>query len=70
MYSTGTYEFVRLDEPNAIVFRFSGNTNWRVEISEKPFFAIPFVGDPKGVSRKFGFNRYLKVFGNPVPQSA
>lgn len=70
MYSTGSLSSLELVEPNVVGFRFIGNTDWRIELLAKPVFGLPFLSDPKGVSRKFGFTRHFKVHGHPLPESA
>ena len=70
MYSTGSFSSLELVEPNNISFRFIGDIDWRIELLTTPVFRLPFLSDPKGVWRKFGFTRYFKVHGHPLPDPA
>jgi hypothetical protein len=70
MYSTGSFSSLELIPPNTIGFRFIGGTNWSVELLAKPVLRVPFISDPKGVSRKFGFDRHFKIHGSPQPERA
>ncbi|MGP0838092.1 hypothetical protein [Serratia sp. CY85251] len=68
-YLTGTFsEFHVL--PNAVEFSFIGDTTWRIEVADQPFLKIPFVGDPRGISRTMGLTHYLRVSANPAPAKA
>ena len=70
MYSTGSFSSLELVDPNIVDFHFIGDTNWRVELLKKPVFGLPFFSDPKGVTRKLGFKKHLKIYGHPLPESA
>ncbi len=62
-YSTGSFRSLEIIEPNLVSFHFIGGTQWRVEISPKKYFYVPYFSDPKGVYRKFRFSRFLKITG-------
>ena len=68
-YATGSFSSLELVEPNAVKFNFIGSTKWTVRVFDKKQLHIPFLSDPKGVSRKMYFNCYLKVYGLPIPES-
>lgn len=68
MYSTGSFSILKLIPPNSINFRFIGGIDWNIELLTKPALRLPFVTDPKGVSRKFGFKRHFKIHGRPLPE--
>lgn len=67
-YSTGSFSSLQLSEPDTVSFRFIGDTLWEIELLSKPGFRLPFVSDPKGVSRPPGFSRHFVVRGRPVPE--
>lgn len=68
-YSTGTFSAMRLDDPNTIYFRFIGESIWSVELLTRPQFCIPFISEPSGVGRSFGFSRHFIVHRDPPPQT-
>lgn len=70
MYSTGTFAELSLQPPNALTFRFFGATVWRVVLLAEREFALPFLSDPSGVSRKFKFFRHFRIEGRPQPERA
>jgi hypothetical protein len=69
IYSTGTFSSLELNAPNGIGFRFIGDTDWVIELLAKPVFRVPFISEPTGVWRRFGFTRHFKVHGNPRPHA-
>ena len=68
-YSTGWFSALSLEEPNTIRFRFIGDTTWSIELLSRPRFRIPFLAEPPGVHRPFGFFRHFLVRGNPRPRT-
>lgn len=68
MYSTGTFTELTLQPPDALTFRFFGGTIWRLILLAEQEFALPFISDPSGVSRKFKFFRHFRMEGKPQPQ--
>lgn len=68
-YSTGSFKGLQLAPPHQVRFRFIGDTAWTVEILPRPGYRLPYLGEPTGVSRKFGFSRHFVVSGNPQPQT-
>jgi hypothetical protein len=68
MYSTGTFSELILQPPNALTFRFFGGTVWRMVLLAEREFALPFISDPSGVSRKPKFFRHFRIEGNPQPE--
>nr|WP_315221036.1 hypothetical protein [uncultured Duganella sp.] len=69
-YSTGTFAELNLLPPNLLTFRFFGGTVWRLVLLDKQEFALPFLSDPGGVSRKFKFFRHFRIEGKPQPEGA
>ena len=67
MYSTGTFSELNLQPPNALMFRFFGGTIWRMVVLAEREFALPFLSDPSGVSRKLKFFRHFRIEGKPQP---
>ena len=65
MYSTGSFERLQLLPPNRASFRFFGDTDWRIELLAQPAARIPFLSEPAGVKRAFGFSRRFIVQGAP-----
>ena len=68
IYSTGSFKLLALVEPNTIKFSFIGGVEWKVHVFEKKQRHVPFLSDPKGVSRKVCFRCHLKVEGAPLPE--
>ncbi len=64
-YSTGSFRSLEVVEPNMVYFRFIDETQWKVELSSIKHFCVPYLSEPKGVHRKFKFNRYFKITGIP-----
>jgi len=69
MYSTGSFTSLQLIEPNELTFRFIGDTDWTIELFDKPTLALPFLSDPKCVKRKLALSNYFKIQGSPIPES-
>jgi hypothetical protein len=68
-YSTGSFSSLRLKEPDTVQFRFIGGTTWSVQLLSTSRLRLPFVSEPLGVHRAFGFFRHFIVRGSPVPQT-
>ena len=68
-YSTGSFSSLRLKEPDIVQFRFIGGTTWSVQLLSTSQLRLPFISEPPGVHRAFGFFRYFIVRGSPVPQT-
>lgn len=69
MYSTGTFTDLHLQAPNTLTFRFFAGTVWRAVLLTEREFSIPFLSDPRGVSRTFKFFRHFRIEGEPQPES-
>ena len=67
IYSTGSFSDLKLTAPNRAQFRFFGDTDWELEIFDAPQFRFPWLGEPVGVIRGFGFTRHFLVRGSPKP---
>jgi len=67
-YSTGSFRSLEIIEPNMVVFHFIGGTQWKIEISSKKNFFVPYISEPKGVYHKLRFSRFLKITGKPSPE--
>ena len=65
-YLTGSFTDLNI-QPNAVEFSFIGDTTWRVEIPAMPFMKLPFIGDPRGVSRPPVLKHYIKITASPAP---
>lgn len=68
-YSTGTFRELLLAPPDALTFRFIGDTTWTVTLLPQPGFRLPWLTEPRGVSRPFGFQRHFVVDGRPLPDT-
>ena len=69
-YATGSFRSFELFEPSTVKFNFIGATQWIVDVFQKKQFHIPFLSDPKGVSRKICFSSYLRIGGAPISETA
>ncbi|MDV5356878.1 hypothetical protein QM201_18585 [Enterobacter asburiae] len=65
-YTTGSFADLALFS-QAVEFSFIGDTTWRVEIPDRPFFRLPFVGDPRGIWRPVARKHYILVSADPPP---
>ena len=65
MYATGSFKNPVIENQNKITFNFIGNTRWAVELLAKKEMRLPFISSLKGISRKYPFSQYFKVYGNP-----
>ena len=61
IYASGVFSLVEVCPPNTVRFRFLGDMDWTVELLSKDTFALPYVCDPHGVSRPFGFYRRFRI---------
>lgn len=67
-YSTGSFTDLALLPPDTVSFRFIGGTTWTVQLLGKDQFRLPWVSEPRGVSRRLGFSRRFIVGGDPQPE--
>ena len=67
-YSTGSFTDLALLPPDTVSFRFIGGTTWTVRLLQQDQFRLPFVSEPRGVSRRLGFTRRFVVHGDPQPE--
>lgn len=65
-YTTGTFNFLK-SAGDTLVFRFFGDTVWRVTVLPWPAPAVPFLELPNGVRRLRLFSKRLLVTGAPKP---
>lgn len=61
IYASGVFSLVDVCPPNAIRFRFLGDMDWTLELLSRDTFALPYVFEPCGVSRPFGFHRRFRI---------
>lgn len=59
--STGTFRDLRIDSDTMLSFRFFGGSPWQVEMLPAAGFRLPFLGEPRGVWRPFGFRRSFRL---------
>lgn len=67
-YSTGSFTELALLPPDTVSFRFIGGTTWTVRLLQQDQFRLPWVSEPRGVSRRLGFTRRFVVDGDPQPE--
>jgi len=67
-YTSGYFEGLSVSS-NSVSFRFIGDTNWTVRVSESPMIKLPF-SDPRGVKRPIGLRKYIDISANPAPARA
>lgn len=60
-YGTGLFKLLDIIEPNRIAFEFFTKEAWEITLYPKPHWSIPFFSEPRGVWRKFKFNRYFRI---------
>ena len=61
IYASGVFSLVDVCPPSIVRFRFLGDMEWSVELLSEEAFALPYVSDPCGVSRPFGFHRRFRI---------
>jgi len=66
-YSTGAFSDLRLLPPNSLSFSFIGDITWRLLLLSQREFAVPWLSDPRGVSRPWKFHRSFRLEGRPLP---
>lgn len=67
-YATGSFTDLALLPPDTVRFRFIGDTDWTVRLLAQDQFRLPWVSEPRGVSRPLGFSRRFVVDGQPQPE--
>lgn len=67
-YATGSLTDLALLPPDTVRFRFIGDTDWTVRLLAQDQFRLPWVSEPRGISRPFGFLRRFFVDGQPQPE--
>ena len=70
IYSTGVFSGLALRLPDAVEFKFIGGITWKLKLLREPRFVLPFVSNPTGISRPFGFYRRFLVIGKPLPDDS
>jgi len=67
-YASGSFSDLALLPPDLVRFRFIGGTDWTLRLFDQPQFRFPWVSEPRGVSRRFGFGRHFVIGGDPQPE--
>lgn len=67
-YTTGSFSDLRLIPPDTVRFRFIGAADWTVRLLNKDEFRLPWLSEPRGVSRQLGFSRRFVIDGQPQPE--
>lgn len=65
-YSTGAFSDLRLLPPNSLSFSFIGDITWLLLLLSQREFAVPWLSDPRGVSRPWKFHRSFRLEGKPL----
>ncbi|AVF95397.1 hypothetical protein AL552_17380 [Vibrio diabolicus] len=68
-YSTGYLQELTLQKDGSISFLFIGDTLWNVKVLSKAKMIIPFISNPKGVTRKNVFSSFLQVQSSPKTET-
>ena len=58
-YGTGSFELLRLIEPDGVQFKFFGNKVWQVTVFQKKRFYVPYISEPSGIWRPIKFRRFF-----------
>lgn len=66
MYGTGIFSLVALQEPNIIRFNFFNNSTFILKVLPHLEFRLPFISEPVGVNRKFGFSRHFVIYQDKI----
>jgi len=66
MYATGVVEHLTLYESDALEFSFFESERWRVTLFPSFRLRIPWLSEPFGVWRRFGFRRQFSIERLPV----
>lgn len=61
IYATGAFAGLTLHPPARVAFRFFDERTWSVTLLDRPVSRLPFIGEPAGVHRRFGFSRHFNV---------
>jgi hypothetical protein len=69
-YSTGSSSSLELCGPDVVSFRFIGESPWTVQLLSKRGLRLPFISEPRGVHRSFGFSRQFVVGKGATPLGA
>jgi hypothetical protein len=68
LYSTGSFEELRLGRPDEVRFRFFGDTVWTITLCQRRFFTVPILSGSIGIYRPFRFLRHFALRGKPQPE--
>jgi len=60
-YGTGSFELLKVADPNLVFFKFFDDKTWQVEIYQNKRFAFPYISEPGGVWRKLRLTRYFEI---------
>jgi hypothetical protein len=60
-YGTGLFNLLNTIQPNRIRFQFFEQEAWEIALFAKAQFFTPYLSEPRGVWRKFKFNRYFAI---------
>lgn len=69
MYATGRFDALTLLPPDTLTFSFIGGITWRLVLLQNEEFAVPWLSDPRGVSRPLKCFRRFRLLGKPLPES-
>lgn len=66
IYSTGSFHCAGFSGPDVVRFRFIDDREWSVVLLSVPELRLPFLSEPSGVHRRFGFSRHFRILNTPV----
>lgn len=64
-YSTGRFALLGEPTDRTLRFRFFGQADWTLQLLDQAETRLPFLGDPPGVHRRFGFHRRFRLSAQP-----
>lgn len=65
-YCTGSFSSLELVGSDTVKFRFIGGSPWTVQLQSARTLRLPFISEPRGVHRRFGFSRQFIIRGTPA----
>jgi len=69
-YSTGAFRSFEITSHDTVHFSFIGACMWSLRVLAQKHFHLPFISDPRGISRKLQLATHLKFDGKPIAEDA
>jgi len=67
IYATGSFADLEIVGDSELKFSFIDDKSWHLHTLPGGEFVFPFLSEPKGVWRRFGFKRYFRIESFPLP---